>query len=158
MFSEKSSRQLCRAFVALAAVLVIWIFEMGSAPRGHTEVRNWSSSWIGLDVLEVLGLLATAVLLRTRSAFLAPVASAAATLFAVDAWFDVMTALAGTDWYTAVIFAIIAEIPLAMTLGAIAVIAPRRVSLSSPQCGQRGDGSSDESGSLGRVIGPLADR
>ncbi|MFJ8028683.1 hypothetical protein [Streptomyces sp. NPDC096311] len=133
MFSEKSSRQLCRAFVALAAVLVIWIFEMGTASRGHAEVRNWSSSWIGLDVLEVLGLLATAVLLRTRPVFVAPVASAAATLFAVDAWFDVMTALAGTDWYTALIFAVIAEIPLAVALGAIAVIAPSRVSPIYPR-------------------------
>jgi hypothetical protein len=133
MFSEKSSRQLCRVFVALAAVLVIWIFQMGAAPRGHAEVRNWSSSWIGLDILEVLGLLATAVLLRFRSAYLAPVASAAATLFALDAWFDVMTALAGTDWCIAVAFAGIAEIPLAVTLGAIAVIAPRRVSPSCPR-------------------------
>ncbi|KRC94104.1 MULTISPECIES: hypothetical protein [unclassified Streptomyces] len=127
MFSEKSSRQLCRVFVALAVVLVIWIFQMGAAPRGHAEVRNWSSSWIGLDILEVLGLLATAILLRARSAYLAPVASAAATLFALDAWFDVMTALAGTDWYIAVGFAAVAEIPLAVTLGAIAIIAPRRV-------------------------------
>ncbi|MEH0515197.1 hypothetical protein QBC31_31485 [Streptomyces sp. B21-079] len=128
MLSEKSTRQLCRVFVALAVVLVIWIFQMGAAPRGHAEVRNWSSSWIGLDILEVLGLLATVILLRSRSTYLAPVASAAATLFALDAWFDVMTALAGTDWYTAVVFAVAAEVPLAVTLAAIAVIAPRRVS------------------------------
>ncbi|PBD02306.1 hypothetical protein BX281_10570 [Streptomyces sp. Ag82_O1-15] len=159
MFSEKSSRQLGRAFVVLAAVLVIWIFEMGAAPRGHAEVRNWSSSWIGLDVLEVLGLLATAVLLRTRSAYLAPVASAAATLFALDAWFDVMTALAGSDWYTAMAFAVIAEIPLAVTLGAIAVIAPRRAFPGGPRVVRAGRRQQQEhSGSSDRVFGPGANR
>ncbi|WP_159391070.1 hypothetical protein [Streptomyces viridochromogenes] len=145
--------------MALAAVLVVWIFEMGAAPRGHAEVRNWSSSWIGLDVLEVLGLLATAVLLRTRSVCLAPVASAAATLFAVDAWFDVMTALAGSDWYTAMAFAVIAEIPLAVTLGAIAVIAPRRVSPGGPhEVPAARRQQQGHSGSSGRVLGPGADR
>jgi hypothetical protein len=106
-------------------VLVVWVFQMGAAPHGHAEVRNWSSTWIGLDVLEVSGLIATAVLLRSRSTYLAPTACATATLFAIDAWFDVMTALAGTDWYTAVFFAAIAEIPLPVTLGVIAFTASR---------------------------------
>jgi hypothetical protein len=132
MFSEKSIRRLRWVFVALAAVLVIWIFQMGAAPNGHAEVRNWSSSWIGLDVLEVFGLLATAFLLRSRSVHLAPVAAATATLFGLDAWFDVMTARAGIDWYTAVVLAAVAEIPLAVTFGAIAVVAPRRLSPSGP--------------------------
>jgi len=115
MFSEKSLRQLRRVFVVLAVALVVWIFQMGAAPHGHAEVRNWSSSWIGLDVLEVFGLLATAFLLRSRSVYLAPMASATATLFGLDAWFDVMTAGPHDLWVSA-LTATLVELPLAVIL------------------------------------------
>ncbi|MDI2131470.1 hypothetical protein [Yinghuangia seranimata] len=134
MLSDQTVRRLRWVIVALAAVLVVWIFQMGAAPSGHAEVRNWSTSWIGLDIAEVFGLLGTAFLLRSRSVHLAPVAAATAVLFGVDAWFDVMTALAGTDWYTALACAVLAEIPLAALFAAIAVIGSTRARSSCACC------------------------
>ncbi|MEU6511827.1 hypothetical protein [Streptomyces sp. NPDC046942] len=125
-FGNKVSCRLGVLFVVLAVIVMVWMFMMGAAPQGHATVRNWSSSWIGLDVGECLGLLATALAMRTRTPHLPAVAGASAALFAVDAWFDMMTALAGTDWYTAVTFALIAEIPLAAILATVSIRAARR--------------------------------
>lgn len=113
------------AFLILAGVLVVWIFIIGSAPQEVVTVRNWDSTWIGLDTLECIGLVGTALLLPSRSPYLAPVAAATATLFALDAWFDTMTSLAGSELAVAVFYAAIAEIPLAIALATIAVVAPR---------------------------------
>jgi hypothetical protein len=118
-------RRIQLVFLALAGVLVVWMFIMGSAPQEVATVRNWDSSWIGLDVLECIGLVATALLLPGRSPYLAPVAAASATLFGLDAWFDTMTSLAGTELDVAVFYAAVSEVPLALVLAAIAVIAPR---------------------------------
>lgn len=112
-------------FLILAGVLVVWIFIIGSAPQEVVTVRNWDSTWIGLDTLECIGLVGTALLLPSRSPYLAPVAAATATLFALDAWFDTMTSLAGSELAVAVFYAAIAEIPLAIALATIAVVAPR---------------------------------
>jgi hypothetical protein len=131
LFSGRLSRWLRVLFVLLAAILVVWMFMMGAAPRGHADVRNWSSSWIGLDVGECLGLLSTALGMRVRSPHLPAIAGATATLFAVDARFDMMTALAGADWYTALAFALVAEIPLAITLASISIRAARRPATGS---------------------------
>lgn len=125
LFGAKTILWVRRVFLALAAILVIWIFMMGSAPQEIAKVRNWDSTWIGLDVLECLGLVSTALLLPRRSPYLAPVAAASATLFALDAWFDTMTSLAGSDVDVAIFYAAMAEIPLAIVLAVIAVVAPR---------------------------------
>jgi hypothetical protein len=139
LFGEKTVRRVRLVFLILAAVLVVWIFMMGSAPQEVATVRNWDSSWIGLDVLECLGLAGTALLLPGRSPYLAPVAAASATLFALDAWFDTMTSLAGSELDVAVFYAAIAEMPLALALAAIAVIAPRGLIRrpAAPQDGAR---------------------
>ncbi|MFF7633243.1 hypothetical protein ACFZB9_08845 [Kitasatospora sp. NPDC008050] len=126
IFEERYEARLRLGLATLAVVLMVWIFMMGAASQGHAEVRNWSSSWIGLDVLELIGLLGTALLYPGRPALLTPVAAATATLFGIDAWFDTMTALAGADWYTAWAFALIAEVPLTALLATLAIRTARR--------------------------------
>ncbi|MBR7835570.1 hypothetical protein KDL01_20010 [Actinospica durhamensis] len=125
MFGTRTIWWIRRVFLILAGALVIWMFIMGSAPQEVVTVRNWDSSWIGLDILECLGLVSTALLLPGRSPYLAPVAAASAMLFALDAWFDTMTSLAGSELDVAVFYAAISEIPLAVALTVIAVLAPR---------------------------------
>lgn len=125
LFGVKTVRWTQRVFLVLAAALVVWMFMMGAAPQEVATVRNWDSSWIGLDIIECLGLVCTAWLLPSRSPYLAPVAAASATVFALDAWFDTMTSLAGSQLDVAVFYAAVSEIPLALALAAIAVIAPR---------------------------------
>lgn len=119
-------RWMPTALVAIATGLTAWVIELGSVLQGQAQVRNWSSTWVGLDLMEVTGLVLTAVLLRRRSAYLSPVAAVTATLFALDAWFDVETAAAGAQWYESLAAAIFGEIPMMIVLAAITIWAARR--------------------------------
>jgi len=127
-------RRLPLILLLIAGGLTVWVFELGAVLTGQAQVRNWSSVWVGLDIMEITGLVLTAILLRRRSAYLAPVAAATATLFALDAWFDVLTAAAGFDWYESLAAAFFGEIPMTVLLAAIAVWATRR-HLRRPQRG-----------------------
>jgi hypothetical protein len=109
----------------IAAGLTAWVFELGAVLQGQAQVRNWSSVWVGLDLLEITGLIMTAILLRRRSSYLAPAAAATATLFALDAWFDVLTAAAGADWYESLAAAFFGEVPMTVLLTVIAAWAAR---------------------------------
>jgi len=109
----------------IAAGLTAWVFELGAVLQGQAQVRNWSSVWVGLDLIEITGLIMTAFLLHRRSAYLAPVAAATATLFALDAWFDVLTAAAGADWYESLAAAFFGEVPMTVLLTVITFWATR---------------------------------
>jgi hypothetical protein len=119
-------RKLPLALMLIAVGLSAWVLELGSVLQGQAQVRNWSSVWVGLDLMEIAGLTVTAILLRRRSAYLAVVAAVTATLFALDAWFDVLTAAAGASWYESLADAFFGEIPMTALLTAIAVWATRQ--------------------------------
>jgi hypothetical protein len=114
------------ALLVIAIALTAWVFELGAVLHGQVEVRNWSSVWVGLDLLEIAGLVVTAMLLQRRSVYLSAVAGATAMMFTLDAWFDVLTAAAGSAWYESLASAIFAEIPMAIVLVAVAVWSARR--------------------------------
>ena len=111
-----TKKRLPMVLLLIAAGLTAWVFELGAVLQGQAEVRNWSSVWVGLDLLEITGLLMTALLMKRRSAFLAPAAAMTATAFTLDAWFDVMTALPGASWYESLASAIFGEVPMAAAL------------------------------------------
>jgi hypothetical protein len=119
-------RLMPAALVMIAAGLGGWVLELGAVLQGQAEVRNWSSVWVGLDILEITGLVLTAILLARKSAYLSAVAGATAAMFALDAWFDVLTASAGADWYESLAAAILGEVPMAVMLTAIAAWSAKR--------------------------------
>lgn len=121
----RMARRTQAVLLLIAAGLTAWVFELGAILQGQAQVRNWSSTWVGLDLMEITGLVMTAILLRRRSAYLAAVAAVTATLFALDAWFDVLTAAAGADWYQSLAAAFFAEIPITGLLIAIVIRATR---------------------------------
>jgi hypothetical protein len=118
-------RRMPAILLLIAAGLTVWVFELGAVLQGQAQVRNWSSTWIGLDLMEITGLVLTAAALRRRSAYLSAVAGVTATLFALDAWFDVLTASAGSDWYQSLAAALFGEIPMTVALAALTVWAAR---------------------------------
>jgi hypothetical protein len=109
------------ALLLIAAGLTAWVFELGAVLQGQAEVRDWSSVWVGLDLLEITGLVVTALLLKRRSAYLSAAAAATAALFGLDAWFDVLTSAAGAAWYQSLAAAFLGEIPMTIVLAAISV-------------------------------------
>jgi hypothetical protein len=131
-FGSRLMRRMPAALLLIAAGLTAWVIELGAVLQGQAQVRNWSSAWVGLDMMEITGLVLTSILLRRRSVYLSPVAAVTATLFGLDAWFDVLTAAAGSAWYESLVTAFFGEIPMTVLLAALAAWAPRRITGREP--------------------------
>jgi phosphoglycerol transferase MdoB-like AlkP superfamily enzyme len=100
-------RWLVRAVAVSAAVLMPWAAYLAVSLPASVSARHWPAAWAGLDVVMAAGLAATAWLAVRRDRRMTFPAVSTATLFLVDAWFDVCTAPAGR--------------PLAMALGDMCV-------------------------------------
>jgi hypothetical protein len=117
-------QKLAFILIAIAVVMVPWLIILGATLDGQAQVRMWSVTWIGLDLAEITSLVATAHFLVKRSLFVMTTASFSATLFLLDAWFDIMLSPAGSDWYQALFLAIVFEVPMFLICGCIALTAP----------------------------------
>ena len=73
-------------------LLVPWIGLLIEQLHGQASKRSFSSSWVGLYILEAVCLLIVAALLSRRHRATSPVAAAAAAILCMDAWFDTMSA------------------------------------------------------------------
>jgi hypothetical protein len=71
-------------------------------------------SWVGLDIGIVLLLLLSALLVYLKSDWIIISSTATGSLLVADAWFDIMTAHAGSDLRESVAMAIFVELPLAV--------------------------------------------
>lgn len=109
-------RWLPRLLTACAICLVPWIGVLVAQLHGQAGKRTFASSWIGLDVMEICGLLLTALLLHRRTRAASPVAAATAMLLVADAWFDYMSAAPKFEYAQAMLFALFIELPLAAIL------------------------------------------
>ena len=109
-------RWLPRLLTACAVGLAPWIGVLMAQLHGQAGKRSFASSWIGLDVMEICGLLLTAVLLRRRARAASPVAAATAMLLVADAWFDYMSAAPKLEYAQAMLLAVVIELPLAAIL------------------------------------------
>ena len=63
--------------------------------HGTAKVSHWSTVWIGLDTMEALALAGLGILLVRHDHRARTAATVAATLFGMDAWFDVMLSSGG---------------------------------------------------------------
>lgn len=105
----------------IVGLLIVWTTVLDSTLHGRALVRNWSTTWIGLDLAEAVMLALTAFLLLRRSRMLSPAAAATAALVVLDAWFDVMTSANGSGSYASLLSAVFIEIPAALALGALSL-------------------------------------
>jgi len=119
-----NAQKVALVLAAVACVMLPWLFYLGATLEGQTSVRMWSSTWIGLDCLEITGLVTTAILLLKRKTRVIMAATFTATLFLIDAWFDVMLSQAGADWDQALLSAFVGELPMALLCFYIALTAP----------------------------------
>ena len=86
---------LVKLIAVSAVVLVPWAAYLALSLPASVSARHWPVAWAGLDVVMAAGLAATAWLAVRRDRRTAFPAVSTATLFLVDAWFDVCTAPAG---------------------------------------------------------------
>ncbi len=112
--------------LAIGAVAeVAWTIVLGLRLPTRYEAHRWTLAWVGLDVIEISMLLATAYFAwRRRPGLLALAASATGALYVIDAWFDVTTASPGDLASSAAL--LVVELPIAFALWWTAVRALRR--------------------------------
>jgi len=108
-----SPRWAVPVFAGAAIALVPWIVLLVRLLPSTHRATHWDVAWGGFDAMLAVLLLALTVLAWRRSPWLQIVASAAATLLFVDAWFDIMTSSTRDELIVAVAEAVLVELPLA---------------------------------------------
>ncbi len=101
------------AFAVFAVLAVPWVVLMALTLPRHAVAYHYRGAWVGFDIGLVALLAATAYQAWQGRARVAIAATATATMLAVDAWFDVLTAAPGTDKLIAASLAGCVELPLA---------------------------------------------
>lgn len=112
---------LATALIAGAAAIVPWLVVLAHTLPATATARHWPIAWIGLDVLQAIGLAATGALLLRRDSRHAATAAATASALALDAWMDVTTATPGAGLTAAVVLAVALELPLAALCAGVAL-------------------------------------
>jgi len=101
-------------YVIFALALIPWtIYLAYSLPIRHIE-KHWDLSWVGLDIGIIIILLLTGFLASIKSRLVIISFSVAASFLLVDAWFDLISAKPGAEFFQALVLAIIVEIPLSI--------------------------------------------
>lgn len=123
-------RLLGNSLIGASILLAIWAVWLGATlpPSGMQQqwsttqlgLDNWSLTWVGLDFVEVVGLLGCGALLRRGHPTTRTIALLTLPVFVLDAWFDVLTALTRSDLLVSATMALFAELPAAVLLGWVA--------------------------------------
>jgi hypothetical protein len=111
----------------VALALVPWILYLTYALPQHHVTNHWRLAWDGFDVGLATALVATAVGVTRDASWLEGAAAAAMTLLVADAWFDIVLSQSGGERLEAIALAGVAELPLALFCGWIALNAERAV-------------------------------
>lgn len=127
---ERRERLIGRATMVTALLLAVWAVWLGSTlppdplrqqwSTAYLGLDNYSLTWVGLDCLEVLGLLVCGLLFSRGRAAAHTWALLTMPVFFLDAWFDVLTAVSRADLVEALLMAVLGELPAVFGLGWIA--------------------------------------
>jgi hypothetical protein len=107
--------RLVVALLSGATLEILWAVYLGWRLPRHYVADHWALAWVGLDVAEISMLFGAAWSAWRRRAVLIVFSIAAATMFLLDAWFDVTTASHG-DELQSVALAVFVEVPSALVL------------------------------------------
>jgi hypothetical protein len=107
--------RLLTALLIGSGLEILWAMYLGWKLPPHYVAGHWSLAWVGLDIAEVSMLLGAAWAAWRRRAVLIVFSVAAATMFLLDAWFDVTTAGRGGELQS-VTLAVFVEVPSALVL------------------------------------------
>ena len=101
------------AFGAIGIGLLPWaVWLSASLPPSH-QSAHWDLAWSGFDVGLAMCFVGTAVAAYRRSPWVGAFAAATGTLLLTDAWFDIVLESHGSEVRTAVVEAVLFEIPVA---------------------------------------------
>lgn len=124
--TSRGTRRIGRLLLASGLGLLPWMYVLAAGLPAIMTAPRWPAAWIGLDILEAAGLIATGLLASRGDRRHALAAAATAALLVVDAWFDTMTATSNSDLGAAIAMALCPELPLAAVCGWLAIRASRQ--------------------------------
>ena len=93
--------------------LLPWTLYLVNSLEPHHVTDRWDLAWSGFDTALACSFLLTAFAAWRRSVWIGPLAAATATLLITDAWFDVVLESHGNEAETAVLEAVLFEVPVA---------------------------------------------
>lgn len=100
-------RRTIYIYSALAIALVPWIIILAEYLPNRHVARHWDALWVGFDTIMLAAIVLTVWFMFKRTIWVVVSASALATLFLVDVWFDVLTAKPGKEQKEALYLGII---------------------------------------------------
>jgi hypothetical protein len=112
---------------AAAAGLAPWTLYLTYTLPARHVTHDWNVAWAGFDVALASALVATAVGVRVRAAWLEAAAAVSTALLVADAWFDIVLAGSGSERLEAILLAVVVELPLALFCLWIALNAERAI-------------------------------
>jgi len=101
------------AFGIAAVLMLPWLALLARTLPTSASAHNWSTAWVGFDVLLAAGLATTGWYAWRRDRAVILPATATGTLLIADAWFDVLTSAPGADFLQALVLAVGCELPVA---------------------------------------------
>ena len=99
---------------AVGIFLLPWAIWLSASLRPEHLSERWDLAWSGFDVGLAACFCATAIAAYRRSPWVGAFAAATGTLLLTDAWFDVMLESHGSELATAILEALVFEIPVAV--------------------------------------------
>jgi hypothetical protein len=106
--------------VVICVILAAWIAVLALTLRAHFRVTYWPAVWVGLDIAELAGFVATAWAAWRQRQILIVFLIITATLLLSDAWFDMALDYGSRGFVVSLLEAILVEIPLAVIMFAAA--------------------------------------
>jgi Kef-type K+ transport system membrane component KefB len=109
-----TTRHLGVFFGGAGVLLVPWAIGLARALPCRYVSAHWGVAWAGFDTALAVGLALTGFAVQRRAGWVDRAAIATATLLAVDAWFDVLTAGSAAALALASAEALVVELPIAV--------------------------------------------
>jgi hypothetical protein len=100
------------AFFVGCAIFVPQIIHLTNTLPRRAIANHWRAAWVVLDIGEAIAIALTGWFLVRRSAAVIVSGSMAAALLWTDAWFDVATSVGRGNITTAIVLAVLVELPL----------------------------------------------
>jgi hypothetical protein len=100
-------------YACMGIVLIPWIVVLAEYLPSKHLARNWDLLWVGFDIMMLIAILVTFYFVIKETIWVIMSASVLATIFIVDAWFDILTARPGREQLESILSGI-TEISLAI--------------------------------------------
>jgi len=113
-------------YITLSLITIPWTIALDrNLPPVHI-FTNWNTAWAGLDLGITVALLLTGILALKKSVWVIMAACITGSFLLVDAWFDMASAGSGRRFMSALMLAVLIELPLAFLSFSLARKATKR--------------------------------